>query len=288
MSLSLDKVANALAGALAMLLFAGNSVLCRLALRDASMTPNMFTVLRLGSGAVLLAVLVRHRRTQSRTVSGSWLSAMALWLYAAAFSWAYKDVTAATGALLLFAPVQVTMVGVAWARGSRPGPVQSLGLLMALAGVAWLLLPGVTAPPLASAGLMVCAGVAWGVYSMRGRHSLNALADTASNFQRAAMLALAVSVIDWRTISFDGRGWAYALLSGMFASAIGYVLWYRLLPRLKAIQAATLQLCVPVLTTLIGVLFLEEALTARMLVAAALVVPGIALGTMTRNAGQDG
>lgn len=274
--------------ALAMVAFAGNSLLCRLALRQTGIDPFSFTTIRLVSGALLLAWLMRRRAAVPVPVPlrGHWPSALALWLYAGAFSLAYQGLTAATGALLLFGAVQVTMVGIGLVRGERAGPRPLAGMALALGGLLWLLLPGVAAPPPGSAALMAVAGVAWGVYSLRGRGSTDALASTAVNFRLACVPALACSVLTWPLRSPDLPGTLYALASGALASAAGYALWYSILPRLAATQAATLQLSVPVLAAAGGVLLLGEALTARLLLAGALVLTGVAV--VTRPAATPG
>lgn len=264
--------------ALAMVAFAGNSLLCRLALRQTGIDPFSFTTIRLVSGALLLAWLMRRRAAVPVPVPlrGHWPSALALWLYAGAFSLAYQGLTAATGALLLFGAVQVTMVGIGLVRGERAGPRPLAGMALALGGLLWLLLPGVAAPPPGSAALMAVAGVAWGVYSLRGRGSTDALASTAVNFRLACVPALACSVLTWPLRSLDLPGTLYALASGALASAAGYALWYSILPRLAATQAATLQLSVPVLAAAGGVLLL----------AGALVLTGVAV--VTRPAATPG
>lgn len=264
---------------LAMLAFAGNSLLCRLALRETAIDPASFTSVRLASGALLLGWLLR-RRDPAVPAGGDWPSALALWAYAAGFSYAYVGLTAATGALLLFGAVQLTMIGVGLARGERLVALQSAGLLLALAGLAWLLLPGVAAPPPERAALMVVAGVAWGIYSLRGKGARNPTAVTAGNFRRAALPALLLSLLALLGLapwSIDPAGFGYALASGALASGAGYALWYAVLPQIGAAQAATLQLSVPVIAAAGGVLLLGEALTLRLVLASVVVLGGVAL-----------
>lgn len=207
---------------------------------------------------------------------GSWRSAFALWLYAAAFSEAYVELTAGTGALLLFGAVQLTMLSTAFVRGERFGAQQWLGLALALVGLVVLLLPGVSRPPLAAALSMALAGVAWGSYSLRGRGTTDPIAANAGNFWRASVFGLAVGVLRARTLQFDPAGAGYAVVSGALASGCGYALWYAVLPRLHATSAATVQLAVPVLTALAGVALLGEPSTLRLAVATVAVLGGVA------------
>jgi drug/metabolite transporter (DMT)-like permease len=261
---------------LAMLAFAANSLLCRLALATTPIDPATFTSVRMLSGAVVLWLIVRARGA-SLAHAGSWGSALALFAYAIAFSLAYVALSAATGALLLFGAVQVTMIGVGLWRGERFRALQWLGFVAALAGLAVLLLPGLTAPPLVGAGLMISAGVAWGIYSLRGKAGGDPTIATAGNFVRAVPAALIVSAIALPWFHLDPRGLAYAIASGALTSGIGYVIWYAALPSLKSTTAATVQLSVPVLAALGGVLFLGEQTTPRLLVASAGILGGIAL-----------
>jgi drug/metabolite transporter (DMT)-like permease len=240
---------------LAMLAFAGNSLLCRLALKQTSLYASSFTTLRLVSGALVLWLIVRVRHGQAMS-GGSWWSAMALFGYAAGFSFAYIHLPAATGALLLFGAVQATMIGYGLARGERFRRPQLLGLLLALGGLVGLLLPGLSAPP---------------------------LLGSAGNFMRAAPLAVLMSVLLWGQTTLDTAGMVYAIASGALASGLGYTVWYTVLPALKATHAATVQLSVPVLATLGGVLFLGESITLRLVLASAAILGGIALVILEKH-----
>ncbi len=262
--------------ALAVSAFAGNSLLCRLALRGGHCDPAGFTVLRLVSGALMLWLLLRQRGAPT-TQAGSWLSGLALFAYAAGFSFGYVGLPAGTGALLLFGAVQATMIGYGLARGERLHVRQALGLLLALAGLALLFLPGLAAPPVASACMMVVAGAAWGVYSIRGRGAADPAAATAGNFHRAVPFAVALAAGLLPSLTMDATGALLAVSSGALTSGIGYVIWYRAIAGLKVTQAATAQLGVPVLTALGGVAFLGEPLTSTLLLATGLVLGGIAL-----------
>jgi drug/metabolite transporter (DMT)-like permease len=261
---------------LAMVAFAGNSLLCRLALKDTGIDPATFTSVRLLSGVVVLWLIVRVRGGASR-VSGSWLSALALFGYAAGFSFAYISLPAGTGALLLFGAVQATMIGYGLWVGERLRPRQTAGLVLALVGLVGLLLPGLSAPPLLGSAFMLGAGVAWGIYSLRGRYSGEPIRTTADNFLRALPFAAVLSVAAAPWASLDRAGWCYAMASGAFASGVGYAIWYTALKGLRAADAATVQLSVPVIAALGGIVLLGEQLTLRLLIAAGAILGGIAL-----------
>ena len=261
---------------LAMIAFAGNSILCRLALKDASIDAGSFTTIRLLSGAVMLWLVARMSRG-TLTGRGNWLSAFALFVYAAGFSFAYVSLPAATGALLLFGAVQATMIGRGIWAGERLRQLQFVGLMLALAGLVGLLLPGLTAPPLYGSILMLGAGVAWGVYSLRGKGAGDPVRVTGANFLRAVPIAAALSVITYQGASLDSAGVLYAVSSGALASGIGYAIWYTALPALKATNAATVQLSVPVIAALGGIIFLGETVTLRLVLASIAILGGIAL-----------
>jgi drug/metabolite transporter (DMT)-like permease len=261
---------------LALLAFAGNSLLCRLALRDTAIDPATFTSIRIVSGALALWLIVRWR-DGAQPLAGSWLSALALFAYAAAFSFSYVSLTAATGALLLFGAVQATMIGYGRWRGDRLRGWQPVGFILAVAGLVGLLLPGLQAPPLHGSLLMLLAGVAWGVYSLRAKGSGDPLRVTAGNFVRAIALAALLSAATFASARIDAVGVAYAIASGALASGVGYTLWYMALPHLAAWRAALLQMTVPVITAIAASVFLAEVITPRLLASAALVTAGVAL-----------
>lgn len=264
------------ATAFALLAFAANSVLCRMALRHAHIDPASFMSVRLIAGALTLWLLVRIGRRGQR-LGGDWRSALALLAYAIAFTFAYVGLTTGTGALLLFGAVQVVMIAAGFVGGERIDRTVVLGWLVAVAGLIFLLSPGITAPPARDAILMLIAGCAWGVYSLRGRRSVNALADNAGNFARSVPGALLVSVLLWSHRSADTEGIVLALLSGSIASGLGYAAWYTALPRLGAIAAANAQLSVPVIAALAGVILFSEPITLRLAVSSVLVLGGTAL-----------
>jgi drug/metabolite transporter (DMT)-like permease len=268
--------------ALAMIAFAGNSLLCRLALKQTAIDAASFTLIRIVSGAVCLWIIVQLRKRPSRN-AGSWPSAIALFGYAALFSFAYIRLTAGTGALLLFGAVQATMIAWALRSGERLRPLQIVGLALAIAGLIALVFPGLSAPPFGAAVLMLGAGIAWGVYSLRGKGGGDPLGATAGNFLRAAPMAALLGVVMLRSHSFDLAGMGYAIASGAFASGVGYAIWYTALPALKASGAATVQLSVPVLAATGGIIFLGEQITLRFVLASIAVLGGIALVIIERR-----
>ncbi len=268
----------------AMIAFAGNSLLCRIALKETHIDAATFTSVRMVSGAIALWLIVRLRDGVV-PVAGNWPSALALFTYAACFSFAYLSLTAATGALLLFGAVQATMIGVGLARGERMHGRQVIGLVLALGGLVGLLLPGLTAPPALGAALMLVAGVAWGIYSLRGKGAGDPTRVTAGNFLRSVPLAIIVSLAAAGWFSFDAMGVAYAAISGAVASGVGYAIWYTALRGLKATSAATVQLSVPVIAAAGGIVFLGELLTVRLVLASIAILGGIALVVVPRRAG---
>jgi drug/metabolite transporter (DMT)-like permease len=259
--------------------FAGNSLLCRLALKHTGIDAASFTFIRIFSGAAALLLIIKVRNTTSK-VAGNWPSALALFAYAAAFSFAYNSLTAGTGALLLFGAVQATMILWGLLKGERLFTRQLVGLALALSGLVALLFPGLSAPPLRGSVLMLGAGLAWGIYSLRGKAAGDPACATTGNFLRAVPLAGAVSILLFRSIHLDRAGVGYAVLSGAIASGVGYAIWYTALPDLKAASAATVQLSVPVLAAAGGILLLGEPLTLRFLCASIAVLGGIALVVM--------
>lgn len=266
---------------LALTAFAGNSLLCRLALRHTGIDAASFTCIRLLSGASMLG-LITWRKSDTAGKGGNWLSAFALFAYAAAFSFAYLSLTVATGALLLFGAVQGTMIGYGIWKGERLRILKVTGILLAVLGLTGLLLPGLSAPSPGGSVLMMTAGVAWGVYSLRGRNAGDPARVTAGNFLRAVPMALVLSLWMLQEAELNQAGICYALASGALASGLGYVIWYRVLPLLKTTTAATLQLSVPVIAAVGGILFLGEPLTLRLLLSSATILGGIALVILTK------
>jgi len=261
---------------LAMTAFAANSLLCRVALRNGDIDPGSFTAIRIASGAAVLWLIARLR-DRTMTSAGSWRSATALFAYAAAFSFAYVELPAAVGALILFCAVQVTMIGYGLWKGERIGRIQAAGLALAIAGLVTLLSPGLSAPSPGSAALMLAAGIAWGIYSLRGKGSGDPTIATAGNFLRAVPLAVILSLATLGSASASTAGVLYAVASGGLASGVGYAIWYAALPGLTATKAATIQLSAPVLAAVGGVVLLGEAITLTLVVSSAAILGGIAL-----------
>lgn len=263
---------------IAMLAFAGNSLLCRMALTDAALDPASFTIIRLVSGALTLAIIYSVKNGINLT-GGSWTAATALFIYAAGFSFAYTGMNTGTGALLLFGAVQLTMIGFSLANKERFNIVQTIGFVVALSGLIILLLPSAISPAIVPSLLMLSAGVAWAVYTLMGRKSAKPLRVTTGNFWRA--LPLLIILLWWlpedSVSSITSAGLMYAVLSGALASGAGYALWYSVLPHLQSSVAATIQLSVPVIAMLMGWVFLDELITAQMLIAGLATLGGIAL-----------
>jgi len=286
-----------------MIAFASNSLLCRAALKQSSIDPATFTCVRIFSGAFALWFLMKGRRMMivDRTATplvesfsssspithassleyGNWISALALFAYAAGFSFAYTSLSAGTGALLLFGAVQATMILWGLNKGERLNTIQIVGFIVAVTGLVVLLFPGLSSPPLIGSILMLGAGVAWGIYSLRGKSEENPVSATAGNFVRAVPFAAAVSIAFVRSAQVDPTGVTFAIISGAITSGFGYVIWYSALPGLKAANAAIVQLSVPVLAATGGILLLGEPITLRYTLASVAVLGGIALVVAT-------
>lgn len=260
---------------LVMVAFALNSILCRLALATGAIGWADFTTVRLISGAAVLWLLVVARSRKAR-IGGDWSSAALLFGYAACFSFAYVSLSTGTGALLLFGAVQITMISWGLLKGERLSPGKWAGVVSAFLGLAWFMSPGVEAPPLLGSLLMIASGICWGAYSLRGRGAMNASADTAGNFVRAAPLAVTLYLLGLgEPEAASGTGWLLAILSGALASGLGYALWYAVLPQLSSATSATVQLSVPIIAAVAGVLLLDEAMSLRLVLASAVVLGGI-------------
>jgi drug/metabolite transporter (DMT)-like permease len=268
---------------MALVAFAANSVLCRLALGGSKIDPAGFTSIRLVSGALMLLLIsAAIKRSLPKTGRSNLMPAALLFLYAISFSLAYTSLSAGTGALILFGSVQVTMIAAALRSGERPHALEWLGLIIALGGLFYLASPGLSAPPLIGSALMAAAGISWGFYSLRGRASTDPLASTTGNFLLAAPLALAVNLFTLDELHLSTPGIALAVASGAVASGVGYVIWYAALRGLTATRAATVQLAVPVLAALGGVIFLAESLSLRLALAAVFIIGGVALALAGR------
>jgi len=270
------RLRTATLATVAMLAFAANSVLARLALSGGAADAPGYTALRLLSGAVVLALLVRLRGGRGgRGVGGSWPAAAALFGYALLFSLAYLMLGAATGALILFAAVQFGILGWAILKRDRPSPAEWLGITTAFAALAWLVAPGLAAPSPAGALLMLGAGLCWAAYTLIGKSSAAPLADTAGNFLRCLPVAAPLFLVGIARMTLAGAG--YAILSGAVASGLGYAVWYAVLPSLPRASAAYMQLTVPVITAAGGLVLLGEPLTSRLLLATAGILGGVVL-----------
>jgi drug/metabolite transporter (DMT)-like permease len=267
---------------LAMLAFAANSLLCRLALRQDLIDPASFAGVRVVSGALALAAIVRYRGA-AWPGRADWTAAAMLFAYLGCFSFAYLTLPAGTGALILFGAVQLTMLGAGLRAGERLAPLAWCGVVLAAAGLVWLMLPSVAAPSPGSATLMAAAGAAWGIYSLRGRGVADPLAATAANFARAVPLTLLLAVASIGRLHADPAGVLLAVVSGAVTSGIGYVLWYAALAHLSSLRAAAVQLSVPLIAALGGVLFMAEAFTARLAVAGVAILGGIAMVLRARD-----
>lgn len=269
---------------LAMIAFAANSLFCRMALGGGQIDAASFTAARLLSGALALLLILKLKGERGATQRGSWKAALMLFLYAAAFSFAYLELRVGAGALVLFGSVQVTMILAGIVAGERMRIVDWAGFLIAAGGLVYLVLPGISAPPLGASVLMAVAGIAWGVYSLLGRTSRNATASTAENFSRAAILSIPLYFLMKNGETITGSGLLLAIISGAVTSGLGYVIWYAALRGLTATQAAVVQLSVPVLAAAGGVAFLQEAVTQRLIIAAAAILGGVAVVLARRTA----
>lgn len=269
--------------ALALIAFAANSVLCRLALGEETIDAASFTVIRLLSGAlVLLAILAFSNDKEASASRGSWSASLMLFVYAVAFSFAYVSLDTGTGALILFGSVQITMILLSLVSGNRLHLSEWVGVIIAFTGFVYLILPEVTSPSVMGFLLMIAAGIAWGMYTLKGRGSDHPLKDTAYNFLRTIPLVIILLVITIQDAHYSAAGVLLAVLSGGIASGIGYTIWYIALGGLSTTQAAVVQLSVPVIAAFGGVLFVSEAITARLTLSASMILGGILLVVLGR------
>ena len=279
---------NAFLTTVTLVAFAANSLLCRMALGPDLIDPVAFTAIRLGSGVAVLvplSLLISEPRPSGRS-AGSWRSSFALFLYAMAFSLAYVSLETGMGALILFGSVQATMIGVGLVRGERPRVREWVGLITAMAGLVYLVLPGITAPDPIGAMLMLASGVGWGVYSLRGQGSPAPVAATAGNFARTLPFAILAVVIAWGSLHTTPRGVALAVVSGAVTSGLGYVVWYLALRGLTATRAAIVQLAVPVIAAAGGIVVLAEEPTVRLAVASVLILGGVGAAVVAHGKGR--
>ena len=284
-----SAVKTSLLTSITLIAFAANSLLTRMALGEGSIDAASFVSIRLASGAVMLVVITVVTSQKASLGlskvgwSGNWTAALMLFLYAIAFSFSYLQLAAGTGALILFGTVQVTMILVALRQGEKPSAAEWVGLAIALFGLIYLVSPGLEAPPVLVSGLMVISGIAWGFYSLLGRGSTQPVINTMRNFVRAVPFALGVSLVSVAQLKLSAIGVILAVLSGAIASGVGYALWYAALRGLTATRAATVQLSVPVLAAVGGILFLQEALSLRLMLASVMILGGVGLAVAGRK-----
>jgi drug/metabolite transporter (DMT)-like permease len=278
-----SSLVPALLATLALVAFAANSIFCRLALGEQAIDPFAFTAVRLGSGALVLWLVVALRKKKGRRERASLKGALALSAYALAFSAAYVRVDTGTGALLLFAAVQITMLIVGFRSGERPSAYEWTAFAIAFGGLVYLVFPGLSAPDSIGALLMLIAGASWGIYSFLGKGTTDSVASTLSSFGLGALLVTPVVLLAYSRLTFSPRGVVLALASGMLTSGLGYVAWYAALRTLSTTRAALMQPAVPVLAAIGGGVFLAEPITLRLALAMAVVLGAIAFGTFTKN-----
>lgn len=262
---------------LALVAFASNSILCRLALGRHLIDAGTFTSVRLLSGAAALVALVILRDRRPLALRMRWQASIALFAYAAPFSFAYLLIPASGGALVLFGAVQATMIGWEILQGKRLDKTELIGLALALSGLVTLTLPGTTGLDLTGVGLMAVAGIAWGVYSLLGRGVDDPLFATAGNFAFSVVFAIPMAVLSTGEWNVSQQGLVLAVASGALASGIGYAVWYTALRGLSSTQAAMLQLLVPVIAAIGGVVFLDETVSLRLVGSGILIFAGVFL-----------
>ena len=263
---------------LALIAFAANSVLCRFALGKNLIDAASFTSVRLISGAVMLTfVALFSKEKLNFTFKDNFFSSSMLFIYAVTFSFAYINLSTGTGALILFGAVQLTMIISALFIGERPNLFEWAGLIMALAGLVYLVSPGLTAPSIGGSVLMLFSGIAWGIYSLRGRRNKHPLISTANNFILSVPFVIVISIIFFSQMNISSRGFLLALTSGAVTSGLGYAIWYVALRGLTATRAATVQLSVPIIAAIGGVMFLTEEISLRLIIASLLILGGIGM-----------
>ncbi len=269
---------------LALVAFAANSVLCRLALGEKAIDASSFTIIRLLSGAIVLLILFKIKNNElSSNSRGSWYSGIMLFLYAITFSFAYITLDTGTGALILFGSVQITMIALSLLSGNRLHFTEWLGVIIAFAGFLYLIMPGVTAPSTTGFLLMTVAGVAWGIYTINGKGSKNPLSDTTFNFLRTVPFIIIMLLVVLKDVNFTSKGILLAIISGGVTSGIGYTIWYMALKGLTSTQAAVVQLLVPVIAAFGGVIFIFEKITFRLTISSTMILGGILFVVMGKK-----
>ena len=268
----------------ALIALAANSVLCRWALGDKAIDAPSFAAIRLLTGAaVLFAFFIKAPARAGSSTSGGWPAAFALFIYAVTFSFAYNTLTTGTGALILFGAVQITMIVYAMVSGNKLLPLEWAGVLVAFGGFVYLVLPGLATPSFQGAVLMTAAGIAWGAYTLYGRNSGNPAAATAANFLRCVPLAVIMIALTARGAEITLRGLMLAMISGGVTSGLGYIVWYRVLKGLTVTRAAVLQLSVPLIAAMGGVIFVSESVTTHLMISAVLILGGILVVVLARQ-----
>ncbi len=281
---SLNKVKAVVLTSCALLAFAGNSILCRLALKEDAIDATSFTAIRLLSGAAVLSIILLLSPSRTQQSYGSWKSGLMLFTYATAFSFAYMSLDTGIGALILFGSVQITMIGSGLLIGNILKTSEWLGIACALAGFIYLLLPGATAPPIKGVVLMVLAGIAWSTYTLAGKHSKQPLQDTCFNFLRCLPFAALLIIVKNTDYNINLSGTLLAITSGGITSGLGYAIWYSALKSLKSVQAAVLQLLVPVIAATGGIMITDETLSFQFLIASFLILGGTLITFKTPRA----
>ena len=272
---------------LALIAFAANSVLCRLALGESAIDASTFTIVRLLAGAIVLTVIMRISKIKSNSntnssTKGSWPASIALFIYGLTFSFAYVTLDTATGALILFGSVQITMILMSIFSGNRLHISEWFGMAIAFTGFVYLILPGVTTPSVIGFLLMTVSGIAWGIYTLKGRGSKNPIMDTAFNFLRTMPFVIILAIVTFKYAHYSSEGILLAVLSGSIASGIGYMIWYSALSGLSVTQAAVLQLLVPVIAAVGGIIFFSESISFRLTVSSAMILGGILMVVLGR------
>ena len=272
---------------LALIAFAANSVLCRLALGESAIDASTFTIVRLLAGAIVLTVIMSISKIKSNSntnssTKGSWPASIALFIYALTFSFAYVTLDTATGALILFGSVQIAMILMSIFSGNRLHISEWFGMAIAFTGFVYLILPGVTTPSVIGFLLMTVSGIAWGIYTLKGRGSKNPIMDTAFNFLRTMPFVIILAIVTFKYAHYSSEGILLAVLSGSIASGIGYMIWYSALSGLSVTQAAVLQLLVPVIAAVGGIIFFSESISFRLTVSSAMILGGILMVVLGR------
>ncbi len=269
---------------LALVAFAANSVLCRLALGTKAIDAPSFTIIRLLSGVIVLLILIKIKNNElSSNSKGSWYSGIMLFLYAITFSFAYITLDTGTGALILFGSVQITMIALSLFSGNRLHFTEWLGVIIAFTGFIYLILPGVTAPSTTGFLLMTVAGVAWGIYTINGKGSKNPLRDTTFNFLRTIPFIIIMLLVVLKDVNYTSKGILMAIISGGVTSGIGYTIWYMALKGLTSTQAAVVQLLVPAIAAFGGVIFVFEKITFRLTISSTMILGGILIVVMGKK-----